>query len=166
MNQDSRKKTYEFEIVENSEISITTDSGIVALPVLFRKKIVQTNISYFALFAGPSGTLVAPKFLYSEERNRYLELSEILREGLHKLTDQSDFDRRRIIHIDLPADFLSSIAYEIEEFAIHDCWRPSKSNLDLVNLALKCLEPNEYLPRNTHFMNAWVAKYSSLLRGQ
>ena len=58
------------------------------MPLLFRKKIIQTNLSLFGLINGPSSPFVTLKDFRSISSDKLLSLKELYELDIHLISDQ------------------------------------------------------------------------------
>ena len=146
----------DFLLVGNSDICVTTDSGSVAIPLLFRKKIVQTNLSLFGLINGPSNTLVTLKDYRCISSGELLSLNDQLKLGIHLISDQKNFDLLGIEVIENSQEDLSQLAEEIEDF-YSEIWRPNIVNQRAWSIIQREFNANYPLPKDTYFANSWIS---------
>lgn len=145
----------DFLITRNSDICITTDSGSLAIPVLFRKKIVQTNLSLFGLIAGPSLTIVTLKDYRCISSGTLLSLKELVKLGVHRITDQKGFENLGIDVIENSPKDLVCLKQEIEELHF-GIWRPNRLNKELGSKIQRQFGMDFSIPQDTYFANSWI----------
>jgi putative glycosyltransferase (TIGR04372 family) len=146
----------DFLLAGNSDVCVTTDSGSITMPLLFRKKIIQTNLSLFGLINGPSSTLVTLKDHRDIASGKLLSLKELVELGVQSISDQKSFDLLGVDLIENSREDLSQLAQEIEDF-YNETWRPSKLNQQISSLIQKDFAVNCPLPKDTYFANSWIS---------
>lgn len=145
----------DFLLTGNSDICVTTDSGSIMMPLLFRKKIVQTNLSLFGLINGPSSTLVTLKDHRDIASGKLLSINELVELGIHSISDQKSFDLLGVEVIENSQEDLSQLVEEIDDF-YNETWRPNKQNQRISSLIQKQFAVNCPLPKDTYFANSWI----------
>ena len=146
----------DFFLTGNSDICITTDSGSLSIPLLFRKKIVQTNLSLFGLIEGPSSTIVTLKDHRCIANGRLLSLEELVRLGIHRISDQKSFNLLGVEVIENSPDDLYRLAQEVEEI-YGGIWCPNKLNEKVNSKMRERFSASFALPKDTYFANSWIS---------
>ena len=145
----------DFLLTGNSDICVTTDSGSIALPLLFRKKIIQTNLSLFGLINGPSNTLVTLKDHRDIASGKLLSFGELVGLGIHLISDQKNFDLLGVEVVENSSEDLCQLVEEIKDFYC-ETWHPNKLNQRIIPLIQKQFAVNCPLPKDTYFANSWI----------
>ena len=139
-----------------SDICVTTDSGSVMIPLLFQRKIVQTNLSLHGYFSGPSSTLFLLKHHRCLKSGQLLTFRQLIDLGIQEITDQYKFDNLKIQVVENSLEELLELGLEIK--SLYDgSWKPSKTNeliYDKIHSRYTTLNP----PSGTFFPNYWVSK--------
>jgi putative glycosyltransferase (TIGR04372 family) len=149
----------DFFFVRNSDVCITTDSGSVWIPVLFRKKIVQTNLSLFGLSFGPSFTIATLKDYRLMKSGKLLTLADLVNLKIHKVSDQKKLEMLGVEVIENSKEDLRCLSREIEE--IHGgVWAPSEQSREVHSKISRQFTEDFSLPKETYFANSWIANRS------
>jgi putative glycosyltransferase (TIGR04372 family) len=146
----------DFLLVGNSDICVTTDSGSTTMPLLFRKKIVQTNLSLFGLINGPSSPFVTLKDFRSISSGKLLSLKELFELNIHLISDQKNFDLLGVEVVENSQEDLNQLTEEIEAL-YSGIWRPNKLNREVCSIIQKQFAANCHLPKDTCFANSWIS---------
>jgi putative glycosyltransferase (TIGR04372 family) len=146
----------DFLLAGSSDVCVTTDSGSITIPLLFRKRIVQTNLSLFGLINGPSSTFVTLKDYRYISSGKLLSFKELFELGIHTISDQKDFDLLGVEVIENSQEDLSQLAEEIEDL-YSEIWRPNKLNQEVCLIIQKQFAANCPLPKDTYFANSWIS---------
>lgn len=152
----SHSEAIQFWIASLSDVVISTDSGSSLIGSLFRKPMLQTNLSLFGLFDSTPGVIVTLK-KYVNSRDDKLTLRELMDLGVHNITDQKDLDLLGIRIIENSQEDLLLLVSEIEEMA-KNCWAPSSENLMVQSLQINNIYLSTMLPREVYFSNAWLKR--------
>lgn len=146
-----------FGLCSKSKVSITTDSGSALIPFFLRKPIVQTNISMFGLIYGIPSKLILPKMYLDLESGIKLTFRECLRQGIHNVTNDLEFSKKKIKVLSLDEYTLRDLAQEIIEIS-NQAWEPSALNLKVTDeFRSEFLQLYPLLQFQT-FPNFWVEK--------
>jgi putative glycosyltransferase (TIGR04372 family) len=145
----------DFLLVGNSDICVTTDSGSTTMPLLFRKKIIQTNLSLYGLINGPSSPFVTLKDFRSISSYKLLSLRELFELGIHLISDQKNFDLLGVEVMENSQEDLNQLTEEIEDL-YSGIWRPNKLNREVCSIIQKQFATNCHLPKDTYFANSWI----------
>ena len=146
----------DFLLVGNSDICVTTDSGSITMPLLFRKKMIQTNLSLFGLVNGPSSTFVTLKDHRYIASDKLLSLKELFELGIHLISDQKNFDLLGVEVMENSQEDLNQLTEEIEDL-YSGIWRPNKLNREVCSIIQKQFAVNCHLPKDTYFANSWIS---------
>jgi len=156
LNSNLQSDINDLVLTSMSDLCVTTDSGSVMIPLLFQKKIVQTNLSLHGYFSGPSSTVFLLKHHKHLRSGQLLTLRQLIDFGIHKITKQHEFDVRGIQVVENSLEELLELSLEIK--SLYDgSWKPSKMNqlvYDKINSQYRTLNP----PSDTFFPNYWVSK--------
>lgn len=121
-----------FGLCSKAKVSITTDSGSALIPFFLRKPIVQTNISMFGMIYGIPSKLILPKMYLDLESGVRLTFRECLRQGIHDITSDLEFSKKKIKVLSLDEYTLRDLAHEIIEIS-NQTWEPSTLNLKVTD---------------------------------
>ena len=143
-------------LTESSDICVTTDSGSLMIPLLFRKKIIQTNLSLFGLINGPPSTVVMLKDHRYISSGKLLSLGELVGLGVHRITDQENFELLGIEVIENSPEDLNRLSQEIEEI-YGEIWCPNRLNKEVDSKIRKRFTATFTFPKNTYFANSWIS---------
>lgn len=145
----------DFFLTGNSDICITTDSGSLWIPVLFRKKIIQTNLSLFGLIKGPPFTIVTLKDYKLIASGQLLTLTELVKLGIHRISDQKNLELLGVEVIENSQEDLKCLAKEIEEI-YDEVWIPSKLSREVHSKIARRFVSDFSIPEETYFANSWI----------
>jgi putative glycosyltransferase (TIGR04372 family) len=145
----------DFFLTGNSDICITTDSGSLWIPVLFRKKIIQTNLSLFGLIKGPPFTIVTLKDYKLIASGQLLTLTELVKLGIHRISDQKNLDLLGVQVIENSQEDLKCLAKEIEEI-YDEVWIPSRLSRKVHSKIARQFVSDFSIPEETYFANSWI----------
>jgi hypothetical protein len=155
-NSEDQSDVNDFFLTGNSDICVTTDSGSLSIPLLFRKKIVQTNLSLFGLIEGPSSTIVTLKDHRCIASGRLLSLGELVSLGIHRISDQKSFNLLGVEVIENSTEDLYRLAQEVEEI-YGGIWCPTKLNEKVNSKMRERFAASFTLPKDTYFANSWIS---------
>jgi putative glycosyltransferase (TIGR04372 family) len=149
----------DFFFIGNSDICITTDSGSLWIPFLFRKKIVQTNLSLFGLVAGPPFTIATIKDYRLIKNDKLLTLAELVKLGIHRISDQKNLDMLGVEVTENSQEDLKRLGQEIEDL-FDGVWIPSELSRKVHSKIAVQFAEDFTIPKDTYFANSWVANRS------
>lgn len=146
-----------FGLCSKAKVSITTDSGSALIPFFLRKPIVQTNISMFGVIYGIPSKLILPKMYLDLDSGVKLTFRDCIRQGIHNITSDLEFSKKKIKVLSLDEYTLWELAEEIIEIS-NQTWEPSILNLKVTNKFRSEFGQLYPLLQFQTFPNFWVEK--------
>lgn len=146
-----------FILCSLAKVSITTDSGSALIPFFLRKPIVQTNISMFGFIYGIPSNLILPKMYFDIEARAMLTFRECLRRGIHEITSDLDYKKKKIKVISSDAHTLGGLTPEIVQIS-NQVWEASALNIKVTEKLRSDFAELYPILRYQTFPNFWVEK--------
>jgi putative glycosyltransferase (TIGR04372 family) len=146
----------QFWIASLSDVFVTNDTGSSLIAGLYRKPMIQTNLSIFGLMTTQPGAIAVVK-KYIAANGEPLTLRTLMALGVHKITEQKTLDLLGITIVENSLEDLKLLANEIVEVA-HGKWLPSASNLRILSENIQEQQLKSLLPKNVHFANSWLKR--------
>ncbi len=125
------------------DLFIGTTAGIMAIPKLFKKPIVYTNIvpiGVLNLLVCANDSVFIPKKLWITKENRFMTFSEIIKEGKRWLYETEEYERLGIQVIDNTPEEILSVTKEMELRMIGQ-WSPTQEDIELQKTFRHLLKP-------------------------
>jgi len=127
------------------DLFIGTTAGIMAIPKLFRKPVVYTNIiplGVLNLLVCADNSVFIPKKLWLSKENRFMTFPEIINEGKRWLYETEEYERLGIQVIDNTPDEILNVTKEME-LRISGDWHPTNEDIELQKAFQSLLEPSD-----------------------
>ena len=127
------------------DLFIGATAGIMAIPKLFRKPVVYTNIiplGVLNLLVCADNSVFIPKKLWLSKENRFMTFPEIINEGKRWLYETEEYERLGIQVIDNTPDEILNVTKEME-LRISGDWQPTNEDIELQKAFQSLLEPSD-----------------------
>lgn len=115
------------------DVFIGTTAGIMAIPKLFRKPIVYTNIiplGVLNLLVCANDSVFIPKKLWLTSENRFMTFSEIIKGGQRWLYETEEYEQLGIQVIDNTPEEILAVTKEMELRMMGE-WSPTQEDIEL-----------------------------------
>lgn len=153
---------------------ISDDSGIIGVPMAFKRPLVMVNFIHFELvLSGGSLDLFIPKKFWSRREHRFLTIQEILAGGFGGLSRGEEFEQRGIDLIENTPEEITAVAMEMDG-RLKGTWQTTREDEDLqerfwsffkeeIRPAKKVLRIGaEFLRNNRDFVNVREGIYENV----
>ena len=145
----------DFITVSESKVCVTTDSGSLMLPILFRKRSFLTNLSLYGLINCVPNQIVMLKkyrFVSSSYELNFFELMEM---GVHTFTEDCEFTACGIIPIENSSIEIEALKEEIVAYSAGE-WAPTPKNQETVHKINNYFFDKRISPVDFVFSNTWI----------
>jgi putative glycosyltransferase (TIGR04372 family) len=132
-NNSDKSDFLDIWLLANCHFAISTGTGLDAVADIFRKPVTYANYDSMLDIVMWSHSISAPKKLFWEDKNRYLNLTESIE---HSHTHSDLFSLNSIKVVDLDEDEIRDVVMEME-MRLSDSWENNPRDNELQELFMK-----------------------------